>query len=185
MRQAERSLSAPLFVFPFPPASLLHVYALSVQFKVFMNAGSHAVTHRLLTVQPCVRPKSACWGLAAGQWRRQLAGQFDLRWLEAAKVNSSARCATSSVTATILVGCADECCHHLHRGRTVAVLASPSKVKRQSRDLRLLLWLNVWLLESSGLMVLRLFGDTHWYYFQQTSWTLKFPGWGHLLPATV
>lgn len=45
MRQAERSLSALLFVFPFPPASLLHVYTLSVQVKVFMNVGSHARWH--------------------------------------------------------------------------------------------------------------------------------------------
>lgn len=45
MRQAERSLSALLFVFPFPPASLLHVYTLSVQVKVLMNAGSHARWH--------------------------------------------------------------------------------------------------------------------------------------------
>lgn len=45
MRQAERSLSALLFVLPFPPASLLHVYTLSVQVKVFMNAVSHARWH--------------------------------------------------------------------------------------------------------------------------------------------
>lgn len=46
MRQAERSLSALLFVFPFPPASLLHVYTLSVQVKYsWTRAHMHGDTH--------------------------------------------------------------------------------------------------------------------------------------------
>lgn len=67
------------------------------------------VTHMLLTVQPGDRPQSSCGGLAAGRWRGQLPGQPDLRRHEAARVDSSALGATSSVSATILVHCAHPC----------------------------------------------------------------------------
>lgn len=101
---------------------------------------------------PCSRA-SSCWGLAAGQRRGQLPGQPDLRRHEAARVNSSAHGASSSRSATVLVGCADPCCHH------AAALRS-QEGEMPVRESGPGLWLEVWLLESSSSMVLGVFRDT-------------------------